>query len=213
MITAEQSRAAYLIGQHSSGKVTQAQNINNTRLFSCSFFGSLLEILLFWKEQRCIFSSLDLQWMVFPIAPRRCGTQTDCCWTISPRRAAGCRLGEEKGREELMCFLQTHTVWWLHQFCHASVFFTHVLPSASQVGNLICSSARLGHRSTGERPRLQRSVHFWCLLLYLGSWIFQVHNRLLHQKHPLKSEFQVGKLEEPRQPRVLNSIWLLSLWA
>lgn len=86
------SREVYWVAHRSGREVVQAQNINNVGMFSSSF-GTLLKILLFlfsfWEEQRSIFSTRYLQWMVFPIAPH-------CCWTMSPSRAAGCWLGEGK---------------------------------------------------------------------------------------------------------------------
>lgn len=48
---------------------------------------------------------------------------------------------------------------------------------------------------------------WWCIPLYLGSL---THNRLRHHNHILKSKFQVKKSEEPRQPQVVNSMWLPS---
>lgn len=41
----------------------------------------------------------------------------------------------------------------------------------------------------------------------LRSQIFQIHAQLRHQKRPLKTSFQVGKLQEPVQPRVSKPIW------
>lgn len=149
----------YLVEWRSGRVVVQAQNINNT---TCSAaVATLLKILLFWEEQRWIFSTRELQWMFFSsIASCYCSTQTVCHQTISPSRTAGCRLGKggKKGRSvsSRLCYcdlmkLFTRLYCWvlvLLIICGSFVWFSLSWPLSSG-------------------PISENQVHFLCILSYI----------------------------------------------
>lgn len=86
-------------------KFMWAQNANNTASLS-RVVCTGTKIPMFWREQRFLCLC---EWVFLLITSCCCSTQTGWCCTISPWWAVV--LGVEKGREELMHFLWTHTVW------------------------------------------------------------------------------------------------------
>lgn len=59
-----------------------------------------------------------------------------------------------------------------------------------------------------QQPEAQSVLLSWCIPLYLGTRILQVHDLISHQKWSHKLEFQGAKSEEPGQ---LSSLFFVSL--
>ena len=90
-------------------------------------------------------------------------------------------------------------IFFLHLHLHLHTQHVVTVKRHCNESPVVAEGIWLNRFTTGIMVR-SRSV--------LGSLNLPVPNRKFQQEHPLKSEFQLSKSDEPRQPRLHNTTWL-----